>query len=241
MSKFTIIGIVFLAIVILMLGLFVYSYTQLAVNLNSVEFQSIDWEPITWQVLLKLGINTLSGNWFDAAFSLIQGINLNLVFSLSNNGLLPVYIPDLHYNVMINDVPIGNGDNQINTIINPGQTKEIISFQNIRKENMVPASMSIINDKGVMNVKVKGTAYFQLLGWSIPIPFESAKQISIYDEVRNKINAEIQKNLAEQNLESLICGDGTHVENGKCVPDNIMEGVAGIFDEIKKQIDDLLK
>jgi len=241
MSKVTIVGVIFLAIVIIVIGLFAYSYTQLGVNLNNIEFQSIDWEPISWEILLKLGINTLSGNWFDAAFSLIQGINLNLIFGLSNNGLLPVYIPDLYYDVLINDVPIGSGNSEINAIINPGQTKEIISFQNIRKNSMMPASLSIISADGTMNIKVKGTAYFQLAGWKIPVPFESTKQISIYDEVRNKINAEIQKNIAEQIQNSLMCGHGTHIENGKCVPDNIIDGVTGIFDEIKKQIDDLLK
>ena len=104
-------------------------------------------------------------------------------------------------------------------MINPGETKEIISFQNIQKNSMAPAAISIINADGIMNVKVKGTAYFQLFAWKMPIPFESIKQISIYDEVRNKINAEIQKNLAEQNPKSLTCGDGTHIENGKCIPD----------------------
>ena len=241
MNKAVIIGIIFLAVIVIAVVLFAYSYTQISVNLNGVEFQSIDWEPISWEILLNLGLNALSGNWFDAAFDLIQGINLNLVFGLSNNGFLPIYIPDLHYDVLINDVSIGDGNSKINAIINPGQTKEIVSFQNIQKTSIFPASTSIIDSEGVMNIKVKGTAYFQIFSIGIPVPFESAKQISIYDEVKNKINAEIQKNLATQTLNSLVCGDGTHIENGKCVPDSIMEGVAGIFDEIKKQIDDLLK
>jgi len=241
MNKLAIIAIVFLAIVVIILGSFAYSYTHLGVNLNNVEFQSIDWEPISWETLLNLGLNTLSGNWFNAAFELIQGVNLNLIFGLSNKGLLPVYIPDLYYDVLINNISIGNGVSKINTIINPGETKEIISFQNIQKNSMAPAAISVINSEGVMNIKVKGTAYFQLFGLKIPIPFDSEKQISIYDEVRNKINAEIQKNRSQQVLVTLTCGDGTHVENDTCVPNNIMEDVAGIFDEIKKQIDDLLK
>ena len=75
-----------------------------------------------------------------------------------------MYIPDLYYDVLINDIPIGDGDSKINTIINPGETKEIISFQNIQKDSMASASISIINAEGIMDVKVKGTAYFQLLG-----------------------------------------------------------------------------
>ena len=133
MNRFAIAVIVFLAIVVIISGLFAYSYFQLGVNLSNVEFQSIDWEPISRETLLRLGLNTLSGDWFNGAFDLIQGINLNLIFSLSNNGLLPVYIPDLHYDILINDIPIGNGVSKINTVINPGETKEIISFQNIKK------------------------------------------------------------------------------------------------------------
>lgn len=240
MNKAVTAGIIFLAITTIIV-LFVYSYTQIAVSLNGVEFQSIDWEPIDKEVLLKIGLNVLSGNWFDTAFGLIQGINLNLIFSLSNNGFLPVYIPDLHYDVLVNDISIGSGNSKINATINPSQTKEIISFQNIQKTSIAPASISIIDSDGLMDIKVKGTAYFQLLGFRIPVSFESVKQISIYDEVKNKINAKIQKNLVTQDLNSLMCGEGTHVENGKCVPNSIMEGVADIFEEIKKQIDNLLK
>ena len=119
-------------------------------------------------------------------------------------------------------------------MVNPGETKEIISFQNIQKNSMAPAAISIIDAEGVMNIKIKGTAYFQLFGWRIPVPFDSQKQISIYDEIQNKINVEIQKNLLQQDLGTLMCGDGTHVENDKCVPDSIVEEVASIFDEIKK-------
>jgi len=32
---------------------------------------------------------------------------------------------------------------------------------------------------------VSGTAYFNLLGLDVPIPFESSKQISISDEIEN--------------------------------------------------------
>ncbi len=59
---------------------------------------------------------------------------------------------------------------------------------------MSPAINSIVSANGMMELKVKGTAYFKLFGISIPIPFESSKEISIYNEIKNKINSEIQKN-----------------------------------------------
>ena len=195
MKKATGIGVsMLIMIVVITGGLIAYSYTQLSVSLNEVNLHSVDLESLSWSNLVKLGLNTFSGNWLDAAFDLIQGINFNLIFGLSNNGLLPVYIPDLSYDLLINGIPIGSGNSKIDATIYPGQTKEIISFQNIQKNSFLPAVYSIVDTQGIIDLKVKGIAYFNLLGLSIPISFESSKQISIYDEIRNRINAEIQLN-----------------------------------------------
>lgn len=190
--------IIFVIIVVFVGGLFAYSYTQLSVELNDVKFLSIDWETITWIKLIQLGLDTLSGNWLDAAFSLIQGINLNLMFSLNNNGLLPVYIPDFSYDVLINGILVGSGKSNVDAIIYPGQKMEIVSFQNIQKVGLSPAVKSLVESQGIMDLKIRGVAYFKLLGINVPIPFESSKQISIYDEIRNKLNAEIQKNKVQE-------------------------------------------
>lgn len=44
----------------------------------------------------------MTGNWLSAAFNLIEGINLNLIFGFSNSGILPVYISDLSYDLSVN-------------------------------------------------------------------------------------------------------------------------------------------
>ncbi len=51
-----------------------------------------------------------------------------------------------------------------------------------------------------MEIKVKGTAYFQIFSISIPIPFESSRQISIVDEIKSRLNSEIQKNQEKQRI-----------------------------------------
>lgn len=193
MRKGAAIGIGIFLVILVIGGLFAYSYTQLSVSLNDVKFHSIDWTTFSWTTLLKLGLNTLSNNWLGAAFDLIDGVNLNLIFGLSNGGLLPVYIPDLSYDILVNGVTVGKGHSNVNITISPGQTKEITSFQNIKKSSLSPAVYSIVGANGVMELKVKGTAYFKLLGLSIPIPFESSKQISIYNEIKNKLSSEIQR------------------------------------------------
>lgn len=200
MRKTTVLGVIILILILIVGILFAYSYTHLNVSLNTVEFQSIDWEELSWTTLLKVGLNTLSGDWFGAAIDLIQGINLNLILGLSNSGFLPVYIPDLTYDILINGIMVGGGTTNLDITINPGETKEIVSFQNIQKSSLAPTVYSIVSTDGLIDLKIKGTAYFKLLGFNIPIPFESSKQISIYDEVRNKINAEIQKNQPQSNV-----------------------------------------
>jgi len=200
MKKSIIVGIVFLIMIIIVGILFAYSYTHLNVSLNNVEFQSIDWEELSWSTLLKAGLSTLSGDWFGAAINLIQGINLNLILGVTNNGFLPVYIPDLTYDILINGIVVGGGNANLDITINPGETKEIVSFQNLQKSSLEPAFYSIVSTEGIIDLKIKGTAYFKLLGFNIPVSFESSKQISIYDEVQNKINAEIQKNQPQNDL-----------------------------------------
>jgi len=210
MGKLVVIGILIVVIFLIVIGLFAYSYTQLSVNLTDVKFHSIDWDSLSWDKLLNLGISTLTGDWFGAAFELIDGMNLNLFFGISNNGILPVYVPDLSYDILINGILIGKGNSDLNLTINPGENKIITSFQNIKKDSMSPAISSIVESQGMMEIKVRGTAYFELFGISIPVPFESSKSISIYDEIRNRINEEIQKNKLQN---SVISSVGKSIES----------------------------
>jgi LEA14-like dessication related protein len=98
----------------------------------------------------------------------------------------------LSYDLSINGIPIGTGHSEINATINPGDTKEIPILQNLQKNSFSPAIESIIKTEGVIDVGVSGTAYFELLGQRIPIPFESARQVSIVDEIQNQLNSQIQ-------------------------------------------------
>ena len=210
MGKAAIIGIIVLAIIIMIGALFVYSYTQLSIELADAKLHSIDWTELTWSSMVKLGLHTLSGDWIGAAFELINGINMNLEFIITNNGILPVYIPNVSYDVLVNNVSVGNGYSQIDMTIYPQESKEIISFQNIQKNSLAPVISSIANAQGVMEIKVKGTAMFKLIVIDIPVPFESSKKISVYDEIRNKLNEEIQKNKPKTSVSSAV---GKSLEN----------------------------
>ena len=167
--------------------LIAYSYSQLTVELTDVQYSSIELKELSWTDLIPLGIAILSGNWIDVVSDLILGIHLNLIFELNNNGLLPVFVPDFSYEVLINDIVMGSGISNADVVINPGEKYEILSFQNVQKNSLSPIINSIIASEGVADITVKGTAYFELLWFDIPVPFQSAKQISIYDEINDAL------------------------------------------------------
>ena len=165
MKKILVIGIFSSILLIMIFGLlWVYSYNQLQANLNDIELDSIELDKLSESNLLNLSMRILSGNWFDAVFDLIQGINLNLKFELINNGLLPVHIPNLTYDLLINDMPIGSGNTKANILVNPGQTIEITTFQNIQKNSLNSIIESVIDSQGVIDFRIKGIVYFELLG-----------------------------------------------------------------------------
>jgi len=177
-----------LVVVGVFFSLVAYSYTQITVNLEGVTLDSIDWASISVSNLIKIGLDVLRGDWIDSALALIEGINLNFIFQFSNNGILPVHIPDLSYDLSINDVYVGQGNSTINTTINPGETKEIPILQNFQRDSLTPTVESIVDRNGIMDLHISGIAYFKLLILEVPIPFESTYKISIIDEAETHLD-----------------------------------------------------
>ncbi|MDE2589954.1 MAG: hypothetical protein KGL95_09865, partial [Patescibacteria group bacterium] len=103
--------------------LIAYSYTQIQVSLNDISFAGIDWAQASLGTLAKIGLNIVTGNWLGAALDLVQGIKLNLIFGLTNHGFFPVYIPNISYDLLVNGVNVGQGSNNVDVTINPGETK----------------------------------------------------------------------------------------------------------------------
>ena len=177
-----------LSITVIIFGLIWYSYSQITVSFSEVSSVNVELETLSLSSLIKLGLDVLSGNWLAAALDVIAGINLGLIFELTNNGLLPVYVPEISYDLYINEVFIGDGNSIVDATINPGETKEVQIIQNLQKTSFSPAVESIIDTEGIVDVKINGVAYFELLGFSIPIEFESEKQISLVEEIQNQIS-----------------------------------------------------
>ena len=178
------IGIIVGIIIGIVIFLVAYSYSQIQVNLIDASLAEIDWTPTTLSDLIKLGLNALSGNWISAALSLITGIKVNLIFGLGNHGVIPVYIPDLSYSLFINGVNVGQGQSMVDTTINPGETKQLPVIQDFKSTSFEPVLSSLVSTNGMMELKINGTAYFKLLGITIPVQFQSTKEISLADEIK---------------------------------------------------------
>lgn len=182
-----------LGIGIILIGLLFYSYSQISVTLTDVTYHSIDWADFSFLTLIKLGLNVLAGDWLNAAFDLIEGVNLNMYFGITNNGILPVYIPDISYELLLNGVNVGKGITPINDTIYPGKTKEVTTLQNFQKSSFEPAISSIVENEGMMEIRIKGIAHLSIFGFEFPIPFESSKKISVYEEVKSRMLGELSK------------------------------------------------
>lgn len=174
------------------IGFSVYSYSQIGVSLKDVSSIEINLASLSFSDLIKLGLEALSGDWISAVLELISEINLGLVFQLSNNGVFPVYVPNLSYDLSIDGIFVGHGYSDVDTLVYPGETKEIFVIQNLQKSNLDPAIDSIIEKKGIVQFEINGTANFELLGQTIPFEFGSTKQISIIDEIQKQIDQRLE-------------------------------------------------
>lgn len=186
---------VIIAIIAIVLGLVAYSYTQINISLDDMSFVGFDWN-LSGTSILKSLFNALTGNLISAALSIITGIKLNLVFALSNHGIFPVYIPDLSYDLSVNGIKVGQGNSNVDLTINPGDTKQLPILQHFTFSSLEPAAASVLASNGVMDIKVSGTAYFKFLGLSVPIPFESTKQVSVIDEAKKYISGKLSSQSA---------------------------------------------
>ena len=182
---------IFFGILILFAGLLFYSYSQISASLTNLSYQSIDWADFSFLTLIKLGLNVLPGDWLSAAFDLIDGVNLNLFFEVTNNGILPVFIPDISYDLILNGVNVGRGITPINETIYPGKTKGLETLQNLQKSSFEPAISSIVENEGVLEIQIKGTAHLNIFGFEFLIPLESSKKISVYDEIKLRLSGEL--------------------------------------------------
>lgn len=199
MKPIIVIVAVIISIIVIVISLVAYSYTQIQISLNDISFAGLDWAPTSGLTLLKLAFNAITGNVLGSILSLVTGVKLNLIFALSNHGIFPVSIPNLSYALSINDIPVGQGQNNVDTTINAGETKNIPILQDFHISSLGSTAASIVSSGGIANLQVNGIAYFKFLGLTIPVPFQYTKQFSMVDEIKSRINSVASQNQYSSN------------------------------------------
>jgi LEA14-like dessication related protein len=174
------------AIIAVIIGLIVYSYTSISATLDNVSFAGIDHVSSNnlSSAIMKSISQAVSGNWFQFITNYITGIKFNLYFGLTNHGIFPVYIPKVSYNLSVNGVNIVNGQSKIDETIKPGETKELPVLADIATSGLEPAAISVLSISGIVDLQTSGTVDFNVLGLTISIPFQVTKQINLEDEIK---------------------------------------------------------
>lgn len=203
MKPLIVILIVIIVIVGIVIGLIAYSYTQIQFHLENVSYRGLDFVSPSSSTIVKLIADFVTGDWFRLALTLVTGVKLGLVFGLSNHGFFPVYIPDVSYDISVNEVKIGHGQSHISSTINPGETRSFPdNVQDVKFDSVEPVISSIASSGGMANLQISGTAYFNFLGINVPVPFYSSTQINVVNEIKNQINSYISQNQQNSNIQN---------------------------------------
>jgi hypothetical protein len=108
---------------------------------------------------------------------------------LTNHGIFPVYIPKVSYSLSVNGVSIANGQSKIDETIKPGETKELPVLADVATSSIEPAAISVLGTSGIVNLQTSGTVDFNVLGLTVPFPFQVTTQINLEEEVMKSIQS----------------------------------------------------
>lgn len=173
-------------LILLILGGVVFavysSYKSLQFSITGVSIKNIELKP-GWETIFY----AITGNLLLAALSTVYAIDLDLAVRVSNPSFLPVIIPSFDYRLYGNNVYIGSGRYPERVMVEPSSSRTIHITQKITVSAMPSLLTSIINNQGMLDVKVDGEAHLSPL--PISIPFQSTRSINVYQEVRNKIES----------------------------------------------------
>ena len=169
-----------------------YSYQQIELDLENVEFVKVNFRTPTGGELVSIAGNILLGNvpaaMLEVAMGFIDSADLFLEIRLSNKGFLPVTIPPFTYNLLIYGENVGIGQYPQSVNIPAGSSELIKVKQNVK---LTPLAQQILNNNGILEIQIDGKARVLFLD----IPFSASKTVDVYDAISNA---------AEQYVSNLI-------------------------------------
>ncbi|MFQ5941917.1 MAG: hypothetical protein ACE5KA_09505, partial [Nitrososphaerales archaeon] len=122
-SKAVIVGIISGAVISIIIFAVIYSYQQVHVVNQDVDITDIDFS--TTGTVEGLANFLQTGN-YPALLSSIDKIDLVITADIQNGGFLPATIPNVPYNVYVNNVPVGEGQITELLFIEGGHTEKLL-------------------------------------------------------------------------------------------------------------------
>ncbi len=173
-----------LVVVLLAAGIIGYSYTQITVSVQSVEFAGVTFREPNTQTLVSLA----AGNPVGVVLSLLDKINIQVNLEIENAGLVPLAIPSTEFDIDVNGVRAGSGQSSDQSL-NPRQSTIIPVRVEIPVARLQPLADVIVQSLGELDIEIHGKLKTNLLIIPIEIPFQKQQHISLVQIAQEKVQA----------------------------------------------------
>lgn len=197
-----IVAISFILIILGGLGLY-YSYSNIEVDVQSI---SLGYPPVkvdvTKAVLIGVSAILTGGVTLPALLKVIEGINLEIDFEVTNRGFLSIAIPSFNFEVYLNGYYSGIGSTFESITVGPGKSEYLKVKYTITVDQLLSILSSIIENDGYLEIRVKGEAPVKLVGIEFGIPFEKVYNINVYEIIYQQVKNAISQIISQDGSQS---------------------------------------
>lgn len=187
-SKTKFIAGIVLTIIILSGITLYYSYKNIEASINSIELGDPPIK-INKSKALLIGLTAIlsGGATLPMMLDAVEGINLIIGVEIHNGGMLPIQIHSINYKLYINDIYVGDGWYNKTITIQSGQNNTIDIHQTINKDNLLDIANSIIENRGLAKIGIKGEIKVSLAGLNLNLQFDKQTTIDLYNTIKDAL------------------------------------------------------
>ena len=165
-----------------------YSYTNVEAEVSDFKLGdpaiSISSEKISIAIISALISNEIS---IPLLIDVINGVNLDINMEIKNNGLIPIEIKSVKYQLYINEIDMGFNQLDLQISVPPGASRTLNFYHLIKRESLIEAVASMVESGGSANISIDGEATVSLLGINMTLPFYKKINLNLIEIIRMEI------------------------------------------------------
>ncbi len=167
----------------------VFSYSQTTGRVGDVTFENLVFRTPSAQTILQISAGLVTGNYLAFVLSLVQGVHLAISVELTNNGILPIYVPSQSHDVYVNNILVGSGSSSVSALILPSQSYNLTIDETIFTTiDFGQLALSLVQSNGVATVQIIGRSSFLVF----QIPFVLSTNVPLTQILLQKARQLIQ-------------------------------------------------